>query len=540
MHKRFLADLFGGIERGHILVWLYDGDKQKESHWFTGADAAADFVATLKSRRVNAYVGVGISPQDYGINRRCEKANIIGIGGLWADIDIQDVVHKKPNLPATVDDAKKIIDALPYEPTYIVSSGHGLQAWWMFREPWTFDSDAERADAENLAKRLNYFLRDKAKAYDWDVDAVFNLDRVMRVPNTTNYKSAPVPVRVIERSGRKYNQSDFDDFLPDAQGGGDKDKAAEVVYTLDAKAEPPFDKFQVVSEIEPKFKDSWNKNRSEFQDQSASAYDLSLARFAYRYGWSDQEVANLIVAFRRKHGEDLKLRRDYYDMTMQRAKHVTQQAEAAESIAEQVESRSPDDATPIDENQKELTMQALSKLFGVRIVQIVRYVADPPIYKLKTLQGSITLGEVDNLIVQTALRSKLAAATGRYLPRYKNDRWDRYAQALLDCCIDVEIGEEATESGEMQAWIDEYLDSKPPYQHDEHEEAVATRFPFYTKTGEVAIFGSDFRRWLRQTQQEKVTLRRFGLLMRAVGGEPQRLPVTIDGKDTTRSLWVIR
>ena len=540
MHKRFLTDLFGGMERGHILVWLYDGDKQKESHWFTGADAAANFIETVKSRRVNAYVGVGLSPQNYGKNRRCEKANIIGIGGLWADIDIQDAVHKKPNLPGSVEEAKKLLDALPYEPTYIIHSGHGLQAWFMFREPWTFDADEERAEAENLSKRLNYYLREKARAFGWDVDAVFNLDRVMRIPNTTNYKAAPVAVRVIERSGKKYNPADFDDFLPDAQTGAKTEQVARVTFELDASADPPFGKFQVLCEIEPKFKDSWDKKRPDFQDQSASAFDLSLARYAYMYAWTDQEVANLIIAFRRRHNQDLKLRRDYYENTLKRAKNGIKHADAIESIIAHGESRSPDDTEPIDENEKERLMQWLSEAFEVRIVQIARYVADPPIYKIKTAQGSITLGEVENLIGQNALRVKLAAATGRYLPKFKGERWDKIAQSLLDCCFDIEIGEEATEAGEMRAWLDEYLDNKPPYPYAECEEAQQTRFPFITKTGEIAIFGSDFRRWLRQAQQEKITSKRFGVIMRGIGADPQRVPVTVDGKDTTRNLWIVR
>ena len=55
-------------------------------------------------------------------------------------------------------------------------------------------------------------------------------------------------------------------------------------------------------------------------DQSPSAYNMSMATMAMQAGWSDQEVVNLLICWRRKHGHDLKLRENYYLMTLDKAR----------------------------------------------------------------------------------------------------------------------------------------------------------------------------------------------------------------------------
>ncbi len=543
MYREFLRSLWAGKGAGgYILVWLYDGDKHKESFWHTDAEAAISTVEKAVDRRLNVYTGVGLSPKDQGPHARYTKAEAVGIAGLWIDIDMADPVHKKKNLPRTLDETDELLGEMPkgFEPSIVVNSGHGIQAWWIFKEPWIFDSATERADAEQLERRLNMYFKEAAGRRGWDVDSVYNLDRVMRVPGTLNIKGRPVPVTILRQDNRRFNPADFE-WLPEAQGtGADNGAHISATITLDAAADPPFDKFQALCTIEPKFAQSWDKQRKEFQDQSPSAYDLSLARFAYMYGWSDQEVANLIIAFRRRHGDDLKLRMDYYQRTLACASRGVEKQRAAEDIDAHVESQNPAAATAgLDKNEKEAILQSLGALFDVRIIQIIKFTSDPPLYKLKTARGDISLGEVDNLINQQRLRTHIAAGTGKYLPRFKGERWDNIAQALLDCCYEVELGEDATEAGETRNWLAQYLEAKPPFNEDELEEAAIHMMPVKVK-GRVAIFGNDFRKWLRVTQQEKITAKKMGMLLRSIGCEPDRMPVEIKGKRTSRNVWYLR
>jgi len=537
MTEQFFKTLFEYIDGQYILVWLYDGDKRKESYWFTDYKEAFSFVESKKSKPVNIYCGVGLSPKDYGRENRCLKKNIAGIPALWIDIDVYGPNHKKPNLPQTIDDAMKLFNAVEQEPTMVISSGGGLQAWWVFNEPWIFETDTERQDAEALAKRFVYRFKQEAKQYGWDVDSVFNLDRVLRVPGTYNRKGEPVLVELLKCNELRYNPSDFDDILPSLDVMKDYSYSDADDLVLDPTAQPPFQKFEVLREIEPKFWLSWNHQRKDMQDQSASAYYLALANYAAQAGWTDQEIANLLIAHRAKHGEDLKLRPDYYKRTIAIAKKNAEKYKAEEEIM-QMAALEPDEPVEITPERREAILQNLSAMFNVKITNIYKYLSDPPTYKLLTPAGSIFLGDVDNLIVQSKLRNKLAALTGKYLPHYDTKKWSSIAQQLLNACIEQEVGEEATEEGLTEQWLSQYLSEKTIF--DDPCQALANLDPFKAD-GATYIFGQNFKQWIRVVQMEKVSNKQLGVMLRGVGAIPEKKNFqTEDGSYVNRSVWKLK
>ena len=534
---KFFKTLFQYIDGQYILIWLYDGDKHKESFWFSDHKAACCFVETMKDQNVNIYCGVGLSPKDYGRDNRCLKKDIVGIPALWIDIDVYGPNHKKPNLPKTINEAMLLFDAVEHAPTMVIHSGGGLQAWWVFNEPWTFDADTERQDAENLAKRMVYRFKQEARKYGWDVDSVFNLDRVLRVPGTYNRKGDPVLVELVECNDSRYNPSDFDELLPAIDDVKDYSYQASGDIILDPSAQPPLLKFDALREVEPKFWLSWNHQRKDLQDQSASAYDLALANYAAMAGWSDQEIANLLIAHRAKHGEDLKLRQDYYKRTISIAKRNAEKYRAEDEIM-QMAALEPEEQIDITAERREAILQNLSAMFNVKITNILKYLSDPPTYKLITPTGSISLGDVDNLIVQSKLRNKLAALTGKYLPHYGSEKWSGIAQQLLNACIEQEVGDEATEVGLTEQWISQYLSEKTVFTNPDQ---AAANFDPFKADGATYIFGQNFKQWIRVTQMEKVTNKQLGVMLRGVGAMPEkRNSQPEEGAFVNRSVWRLR
>ena len=303
-----------------ILIWTL---RDKRSAWFIDVDAAAQYVRAHAGQ--DLYVGAGLAARDYGPHHRCPADQTAAIVGLWADIDIAGPAHRKPNLPPNEGAVRELLADCGPAPTLIVHSGHGLQAWWLFHEIWAFDDTAERQKAASLAKRWNDTLRAHARLRGWDVDATGDLARVLRVPGTTNTKIADDPrqVRLLrEFCAMRYNPSDFDDWLiDDHPAGGAAAMRAISIDTLmvNPDAEPPFDKLDALWTAEPRFYQSWRRKRPDMQDQSASAYDMSLASFAVSAGWTDQEITDLLVAHRVKHGDDLK-RPGYYQLTIGKAR----------------------------------------------------------------------------------------------------------------------------------------------------------------------------------------------------------------------------
>jgi hypothetical protein len=138
----------------------------------------------------DVYISVGLSPRDYGTHHRCPADEIAGIVGLWADVDVAGPAHRKLNLPPSEAAALDLITEMCAPPSVLINSGHGIHAWWLFKEPWVFADAIERAKAARLAERWIGTLKVKARAHGWDVDSVHDLARLMRLPGLFNWKGA--------------------------------------------------------------------------------------------------------------------------------------------------------------------------------------------------------------------------------------------------------------------------------------------------------------------------------------------------------------
>lgn len=110
------------------------------------------------------------------------------IGGVWLDLDVAGVGHKKANLPPTVDAALDLVGAMPLTPTCALSSGGGLHVWWLLKEPWIFESEKERAQAARIVYGWQCVARDLCAKRGWELDSTHDLARVLRLPGTVNRK----------------------------------------------------------------------------------------------------------------------------------------------------------------------------------------------------------------------------------------------------------------------------------------------------------------------------------------------------------------
>jgi putative DNA primase/helicase len=212
----FLRALFGDKPAdAYLLTWTLTG---KRSRWFTAPDAAAAHAERV-GRSDDTYFGVALSPADFGPDERCPVNQTAGLVALWADIDFLDPVHKKTNLPPTRAAARELIsEAIRLAPSIVIDTGHGLQPYWLLSEPWLFESDAERDEAQDLLRRFHATLLAAAKARGWTIDNTSDLARILRVPGTTNLKdpARPAPVVVVEFAPeRLYSPEDFEPYLVD-------------------------------------------------------------------------------------------------------------------------------------------------------------------------------------------------------------------------------------------------------------------------------------------------------------------------------------
>ncbi len=168
------------------------------------------------SAKYDVYFGVGAAERPFNRDERCETDDVKAIPGLWVDIDIQHpVAHKNQSLPPDIAAAMDLIpDNLP--PSILVWSGYGIHVYWLFREPWEFESQDERKQAADLLRSIQLVVKQNAARKGWKIDTTSDLPRVLRVPGTTNKKlpDNPVMSRVIEKADIRYNPIDIEDQLP--------------------------------------------------------------------------------------------------------------------------------------------------------------------------------------------------------------------------------------------------------------------------------------------------------------------------------------
>jgi P4 family phage/plasmid primase-like protien len=337
---QFLEALFGGVVSPERRLSIFTTPDKRARFFSDVAEAVAHAVSRMKTQ--NVYFGLGlIAGEPKG---RGKAADVCTIGGLWADIDLAAPWRADKPLPKTVDEAMTIVKAMPLAPSMVVDSGHGLHVYWLFKEPWVFESEEERLKAASLARGWHRLVCEAAVKFGWSLENLGDLSRVLRLPGTLNHKGeTPVTVRIVESDpDRRYNPEDFETY---AQSEGPA--PAQVVDAALSPGTPlPAEKLAEACKSSPKFLSTWNRTRDDLKDQSQSAYDLALASIAARMGWNDQEITDLILAHRTKHGENpgKALRKDYVRRTLLKAR---------EGISEEGIDSSCSDVQPVDEGETE-------------------------------------------------------------------------------------------------------------------------------------------------------------------------------------------
>lgn len=207
----FFNILFETAQEGKSYIWTLQPKITYQSEDFNDL---AEIAEEQNLAGMDVYFSVGLTNKSLNYYERAKNEDIIGIPALWVDIDIADNTHKAENLPPDYESAKALLP--PMKPSIIVFSGHGIHAYYMFREILETKTTEEKIFAKNLLRRLQNYVRQKAEVKGWHVDSTIDLSRVLRVPNTINRKkglNVLCEVRETDFTNHGYNPTDFDDFF---------------------------------------------------------------------------------------------------------------------------------------------------------------------------------------------------------------------------------------------------------------------------------------------------------------------------------------
>jgi len=121
---------------------------------------------------------------------------------LWTDIDDKMVAGGRK-------ETKRIIESFPFEPSFIIDSGHGFHCYWRLKEPFIIGNAYDRSQVESTLKNICHAIHGDM--------AVTQVAQIMRIPKTLNIKSGMEPVNcsIIKFDPeREYNFGDFEVFGP--------------------------------------------------------------------------------------------------------------------------------------------------------------------------------------------------------------------------------------------------------------------------------------------------------------------------------------
>ena len=506
-----------------VQVW-HKGTKKNAYH-----KDISEAAALAISLRADVYVCAGLSAKDYGRSKRATREQIVGIPGIWLDIDVNGGPENKKNVAPTVEAACEFAHEV-LEPTLLINSGYGLQAWWLFEEPWTFATTPEQQRGAELVAGFHLTLKNIAKAKGWKLDSTHDLARLMRIPGTVNTKGGleadctgyGEPVQ--EQDGPRYSIERLSEHAQSVSMSGlTMQVTRDVTIGMESSANPPAEKLDALIENSDAFKRTWDKSRQDdtVKAWTQSEWDLSLASQAAHAQWEDQEIANLLIAYRRKHGQDLK-NGQYYEKTIARAhkrgeinaEREARAAERAEALDE-LEEIGQTDVQPDSDHVCAVFSKAVG---GPNVKELVQSNRDPKnaVLRLVLANGEeVQIGNMANLLNPDRFREAFATVTGHAMPTIKRQDWITAVNTLLKARVlrDVEI---TTTSSEVKSWLRAYMALLTP----DHNEAATRRDPF-EKDGTLWVAPRAFADYVVRHLRRRTTVSEIEEALSSIGFEPR-------------------
>lgn len=218
-------------------------------------------------------------------------------------------------------------------------------------------------------------------------------------------------------------QQQLDSLYATTFGGDSKTSKPTSDIVLDRNAQPPEAKLKKLLQNDIA-RMTYEHNRDDLP--SLSEYDLSLANYAAREGWLDQEIADLIISFRRRYGDEKAikkaLRLDYISGVIGKARH-----------------------------------SGMLELLPFEVEKLIQYGTEDAEYTLVIKGGEpIDMGETSALLSARRARNRLWER-GYTLSPTAIKRWTQITDALRAL---VEIQPTVTTLEETEQWLRNHLSTR--------------------------------------------------------------------------------
>jgi hypothetical protein len=581
-HRQFLERLFANKPNNSSI--LIHQLPLMRSNFFPTAKDASDLVDGIINGPHNIYTTGGLIRNGVQSGRGKEE-DVVGVVGMWADIDCKG--ENKPRGVDNMDEAVKLVMGHGIDPTLIVSTGGGIHPWWLFKEPLVFKNNDERLKQKMRCQRLQETIRQRAKKKGWDIDSTYDVNRVLRLPGTFNRKdpSNPLEVTLLDDTGIEYAdpENDFEDYIISEQDikmtrvpGGIVHISTDLI--LDPNAEPPSDRFQDLCDIDSNFDQTFRGDRGEndtknWQDTSASSYAQSLANMMAAAGWTDQEMANTIIAFYRNAENNQEATNITGTPALQKALRpppansqsymertigLARTSVDGLKVKDYLKNMSPLIGTehekkidPTGNKARETVNLALGGT--MEIISITEHMAEKNAtyviqLKMPTIVFTEGLKKIDWVVREVSFdttqqfynlktfKERIFERTQVSL-RIKTAYWDNIIRPNFKAFMKVQQVGEQTVKTRMQYWLECYLENKDAQSM---EDAAMDSSPFIHK-GFWHVFADKFNVWAATTGKSQFGVVKSEMDFSAIDGVRKRYDIksSYDGKRKTLRPWKI-
>lgn len=407
---------------------------------------------------------------------RGRNATATVVPGLAMDIDVGDKKNGKKYFKS-LDKAVMAIEAT--QPSAIVESGTGLHVYYKFEIPLVVtdkNRDAVRAAMKAWGKDITLLLK-------VDVDSVFDLARVLRVPGTL-HSGCGLEVNWASEKPTRYNAGE----ILGRYSGRDRDAGSFDGEKIE-EAKVFSGELLSLMAVSSKFRGLWTS-----LPRDASAACFSIAKLLIIAGWSDEKIKGALILWRGKHGFDLKLKRsdDWYARTIVNARGATENS-AMDDPTEMIkaicrgELWEPVPEKPVTEFFKVLFGEAatIAKVIPKLGIDCVSGEAQ---YRIGTPGRFFTIPP-STLMSYTKFKVMLLDQAKFVLPKPKQlGPWDAFVSAFVDECDDEISQSYATEEAMVAGSLSEYFVEAAQSSYDSVSKLQAISRPEVCDKGAEGVF----------------------------------------------------
>jgi len=175
-----------GIPDDSVLtVW----NKSTGQSYHSATPRSAETKLRMWTRRSEVYLCVGARRAGLGKEHRGSTDEVTHLPAFYADIDVGDKSNGK-RYPSSIEEAVRALSMFPAQYTMLIASGTGLHVYWAFEKPVDCRDPARRHLLEAELRAFGAGLTAHFSSRGYDIDNVFDLARLLRVPGCLNHKAS--------------------------------------------------------------------------------------------------------------------------------------------------------------------------------------------------------------------------------------------------------------------------------------------------------------------------------------------------------------